>query len=143
MAVLGCVNALMAEQSHRFLLHAFQITSVRAKSHIPDSQPSPIASKLRDGIWGFEPLQSQKIYPFSRTSWPPLEPTQIFIQLVLLFFPRGLRWPWRAVAHSLPSSTEAKNEWSYMSDPFIRLHGVDSDTFTTYYQRGLEGWDPG
>jgi hypothetical protein len=32
-----------------------------------------------------------------------------------------------------PSVTEVKKEWSYTSTPYIRLHGVDRDKFTSFY----------
>jgi hypothetical protein len=46
-------------------------------------------------------------------------------------------FPWvnrlgREVDHSLPSSTKAKNQWSYASKSPARLHGVDKDNFTFY-----------
>jgi hypothetical protein len=35
----------------------------------------------------------------------------------------------REVDHSLPSSAEVRNEWSYISAPCIRPHGVDWEQF--------------
>lgn len=32
--------------------------------------------------------------------------------------------------HSSPSRAQGKNGWSYVSDPTIRPHGVDEETFT-------------
>lgn len=32
--------------------------------------------------------------------------------------------------HSSPSRAQGKKGWSYVSDPTIRLHGVDEETFT-------------
>jgi hypothetical protein len=34
------------------------------------------------------------------------------------------------VEHSLPSTAEVKTEWSHISAPPIRVHGVDSDNAT-------------
>ena len=39
----------------------------------------------------------------------------------------GTKRPGREVNHSPPSSDEVKNEWSYVSTPPIRLHGVDRE----------------
>jgi len=35
-------------------------------------------------------------------------------------------WPGCEADHSLPSSPEGKNEWSYNSPPHLCLHGVNS-----------------
>ena len=42
----------------------------------------------------------------------------------------GLKRSEREADHLLLSSVEVKNEWSYTSASFIRLHGVDEDIFT-------------
>jgi hypothetical protein len=42
-------------------------------------------------------------------------------------------WPDREVDHSPPSSAEVKNEWSCISTPFICLHGMDRDNFTSFF----------
>jgi len=39
----------------------------------------------------------------------------------------GTKWPGREVNHSLPSSAEVKNEWSYVSTLPVHLHGVDRE----------------
>jgi hypothetical protein len=36
-----------------------------------------------------------------------------------------VKWPGSEVYHSLPSSAEVKNEWSYTSTPPTCLHGVE------------------
>jgi hypothetical protein len=35
-----------------------------------------------------------------------------------------VKWPGREADHSPPSGAEVKNEWSYISAPPVRLHGV-------------------
>jgi hypothetical protein len=37
----------------------------------------------------------------------------------------GVKWQGRETDHSLPSSAEVKNAWSYTSTPPICLHGVE------------------
>jgi hypothetical protein len=42
----------------------------------------------------------------------------------------GVRWPWQAADHSLSPSTKVKNEYSYIPNPPLSLHGMDKDNFT-------------
>jgi len=42
----------------------------------------------------------------------------------LTTFPPGVKRPGREANHSLQSSTEVKNAWSYTSTPSVRLRGV-------------------
>jgi hypothetical protein len=53
-----------------------------------------------------------------------LGPTQPPIQWVPGALSLGVKRPGREADHSLPSSAEVKNVWSYTSTPPIRLHGV-------------------
>jgi len=40
------------------------------------------------------------------------------------FLSPGVKRSWHEADHSLPSSTEVKNAWSYTSTFPVRLHGV-------------------
>jgi hypothetical protein len=68
---------------------------------------------------------------FPTTSRPALGPNQHPVQKYQGLCP-GVTWPGREVAHSLPSSAEVKNEWSYTSTSYIRLHGVVRYSFTLH-----------
>jgi len=51
------------------------------------------------------------------------------------FFPwrgEGVRPPEHEFDHSLPSSAEVKNEWSYISVSSLRFHGVARENFTFF-----------
>jgi hypothetical protein len=61
---------------------------------------------------------------FTTASRPTLGPTQPPIQWVLGALSSGVQRPGREADHSLPSSAEVKNAWSYTSTPPLRLHGV-------------------
>jgi hypothetical protein len=51
-------------------------------------------------------------------------PTQPPIQWVLGALSVGVKWSEREADHSLPSSADVKNAWSYTSTPAIYFHGV-------------------
>jgi hypothetical protein len=53
-----------------------------------------------------------------------LRSIQTPVQLVLI-----VERPEREGSTSLPSSVELKNEWNYISKPYICLHRMDSDKF--------------
>jgi len=55
------------------------------------------------------------IFLFAKDSRPALEPTQPPIQCVLRAFSLGVKRPIRETDHSLLSSVEVKNVWSYTS----------------------------
>jgi hypothetical protein len=61
----------------------------------------------------------------SKSSTPALGPTQPTFHWV-----PGAERQGRELNHSLPSSAEVKNEWSYTSTPSICLHAVDKDNRT-------------
>jgi hypothetical protein len=42
----------------------------------------------------------------------------------------GVQHPEHEVKHSLPSSVEVKNKWSYVSTPYVCPHGMDTDNST-------------
>jgi hypothetical protein len=58
---------------------------------------------------------------FSKTSKLPLWPTQPPIQWASEFIP-GVKRPGLEFNHSLPSSGEVQNEWSYTFAPHMYLH---------------------
>jgi hypothetical protein len=58
-------------------------------------------------------------------SRPDLGPTQLPIQWALEIFSPELKRPGREAYHSLPSSAEFKNAWSYNSAPQKCPRGVE------------------
>jgi hypothetical protein len=69
-----------------------------------------------------------KTFPFStivQMSFGPSHPT---IQGIPGFFP-GVKQPGREADHSLPSSTEMRNEWSYTATPTTRIQRVAGNNF--------------
>jgi hypothetical protein len=64
------------------------------------------------------------IFPFTTASRTALRPTHPPIQWVPGALSVGVKQPGREADHSLPSSAEIKNAWSYTSTLPIRLHGV-------------------
>jgi hypothetical protein len=60
----------------------------------------------------------------STASRPTLGPTQPLTQWVPGVLTTGAKQPGRQADHSLKSSIEVKNTWSYTSTPPVRLHGV-------------------
>jgi hypothetical protein len=60
----------------------------------------------------------------STVSRTALGPTQRPMQWVPWALSLEVKRPGREADHSLPSSAEVKNAWSYTSIPPIRLHGV-------------------
>jgi hypothetical protein len=64
------------------------------------------------------------IFLFTTVSRTALGPTQPPIKWVPGALSLGVKRPGREADHSLPSSAEVKNAWSYTSTPPIRLHGV-------------------
>jgi hypothetical protein len=48
----------------------------------------------------------------------------------------GLKRPEREVNHSIPSSYEVKNEWSYTAIPPVWFHDVKRDNFFTVRRVG-------
>jgi hypothetical protein len=65
-----------------------------------------------------------EIFLFATASVLILGPIQPPIQWLLRILLPGLKWLGHEADHSLPSSAEVKNEWSYTSTPTTRLHGV-------------------
>jgi hypothetical protein len=61
---------------------------------------------------------------FTTASRTALRPTQPPTQGVTGALSPGVKRAGREAEHSLPSSVEVKNAWSYTSIPPIRLHGV-------------------
>jgi len=61
---------------------------------------------------------------FATASRPALWPTQPPIQQVPRALALTVKRPRREADHSLPSSAEVKNVWSYTSTPSIRLHSA-------------------
>jgi hypothetical protein len=57
------------------------------------------------------------IFLLTTASRPALGPTQPSIQWVTGAFTSGVKWPGRETDHSLPSSAEVKNAWSYNPNP--------------------------
>ena len=83
---------------------------------------------LLDGR-GFEFRLGQQIYPYTKTSWPLLEPNRLQFHGHRRSFLR-LKWLWGSVDHSCSSSVEVKNEWSSSLGTRIRLCDVDMYRFT-------------
>jgi hypothetical protein len=79
---------------------------------------------LDDRVLGFDFGLGLGIFLFTTASRTVLRPIEPPIQWVPGAFPLGVRRPGRETDHSLPSSAEVKNAWSYTSTPPIRLHGV-------------------
>jgi hypothetical protein len=69
----------------------------------------------------------QEVFFSPKPSIPALGPTQPSLQWVPGFCP-GLKHTGHEVVHSFPSSTELKNEWSYVSTPPTYLCGMDRDS---------------
>jgi hypothetical protein len=65
-----------------------------------------------------------RTFLLTTASRPALGPTEPPIQWVPWALSLGVKWPEREADHSLPSSVEVKNAWSYTSIQPIRLHGV-------------------
>jgi hypothetical protein len=57
-------------------------------------------------------------------SRPAVGPTQLPIQRVTWALSLEANRPGREADHSLPSSAEIKNAWSYTSTPPMRLHDM-------------------
>jgi hypothetical protein len=70
------------------------------------------------------PTEGVGIFLFTTASRTALGPTQPPIQWVRGAHSLGVKRLRRDAYHSPPSSTEAKNAWSYASTPPIRLHGA-------------------
>jgi hypothetical protein len=67
--------------------------------------------------WWFEYRQRLGTSLFTTASRPALGPTQLPIQWVPGVLSLGVKRPRREADHSLPSSAEVKNAWSYTSTP--------------------------
>jgi hypothetical protein len=91
-----------------------------------DDSSVGIATKLRVGDRDSRVrfLAGAGNFLFTAVSRTALEPTQPPIQWVPGDLSLGLKRPVRESDHSLPSSAEVKNAWSYTSTLPIRLHGV-------------------
>jgi hypothetical protein len=74
--------------------------------------------------WWFESWQGVEIFFFTTASRPALMPTQPPTQWVRGTLSLGVKLPGRKPDHSLPSSAEVKNAWSYTFTPPICLYGV-------------------
>jgi hypothetical protein len=69
-------------------------------------------------VRGFETRQGLAIFLFTIASrQPPIKWVRGALSL-------GIKQPGREADHSLPSSVEVKNAWSYTSTLPIHLHGV-------------------
>jgi hypothetical protein len=84
-----------------------------------------IENNLRAWQSGLRIRRRQDVFLFPKTSRPILGPIQPTIQWIPGFFP-GQEWQRHDADNSPPSSTEVKNERSYIPITLIRLHGVDS-----------------
>jgi hypothetical protein len=73
---------------------------------------------------GFESRHWLRNFLFTIVSRPPLGPTQPSMQWVPRTCSLGIKWPGSEADHSLSSSAEIKNAYSYTSTAPIRLHGV-------------------
>jgi hypothetical protein len=73
---------------------------------------------------GFESRQGLGVFLFTTLSRPAPGPTQPPIQWWPVALSLGVKRPGREADHSLPSSAEVKNAWSYTSVPPLHLHGV-------------------
>jgi hypothetical protein len=69
------------------------------------------------GVLGFESRRRLGIFLFTTTSLTALGPTQPPVQGVPGALSLGVKWPGREADHSLLSSAEVKNAWSYTSIP--------------------------
>jgi hypothetical protein len=69
------------------------------------------------GVLGFDSLRWLEIFIFTTASRMALGPTQPPVQWVLGALSLGVKRPGREADHSLPSSAEVKNAWSYTSTP--------------------------
>jgi hypothetical protein len=69
------------------------------------------------GVLGFDSRRGLGIFLFTTASRTALEPTQPLIQWVPGSLSLGVKRPGREADHSLPSSAEVKNAWSYTSTP--------------------------
>jgi len=56
--------------------------------------------------------------------------TKLHVQWVSDTHSSGGNLPGREANHFYLSSAEVNNEWSYLTTPHIRLHGVQVDNFT-------------
>jgi hypothetical protein len=95
-----------------------------------------IAAMLRARLPVFDSGQGLGLFLFATASRPAMRPTQPHIQWVLGFLSLWVKRPWNEADHSLRSSVEDKNQWSYTSTfpvrhmtwcwikQWIRLHGV-------------------
>jgi hypothetical protein len=83
-----------------------------------------IFSSRMIGVLGFNSRRGRGIFLFTTASRTDLRPTQPPIQWVSGVLSLGVKRPGREAEHSLPSSAEVKNAWSYTSTPPICLHGV-------------------
>jgi hypothetical protein len=68
-------------------------------------------------IGGSSPGRGWEFFFFTTVSKPALGTTQPPIQWVTRALSMGVKWLRREADHSLPSSAEVKNAWSYTSPP--------------------------
>jgi hypothetical protein len=108
--------------SHLSAVHNF--TPSFSKIHFNNIQLSGIVLGYVLEDWVFESRQGLGISLFSTQSRPALGPTQPPIQWVPGDPSLGVKRSGREANHTLPSSAEVNNAWSYTSTPTIRLHGV-------------------
>jgi hypothetical protein len=76
------------------------------------------------GVLGFDFRRGLGIFLFTTAFRMGLGPTQPPIQWIPGALSLEVKRPGREADHSLPSSAEVKNAWSYTSTPAIRLDGV-------------------
>lgn len=85
------------------------------------------------GLWAGQsefPLPAEQgIFLFSKTSRPAVEPTQLAIQYVSMFF-RRIKRPERESDQSPACNPGANNEWSYTLFPPLCLLGMERDNFS-------------
>ena len=83
----------------------------------------------------FSSAQIKRFLPTpKKNSRPSMEAPNILFIGYWIYFP-GEQGPRLEINHSLPSSAEVKNEWSYTSTPPTRLHGLDLDTLLFFIRQ--------
>jgi hypothetical protein len=83
-----------------------------------------IVTRLQGGRPGFDFRQGLGFFIPTPLYRPALGLTQSPLQSVMGALSQGVKRPGRDAYHSLPSSAEFKNAWSYTSTPPVRLHDM-------------------
>jgi hypothetical protein len=98
------------------------------------AKDSATESSKRNSIPGRD-----KRFPFFLMFRPHLRPSQPAVEWVPLVISPEVKRPGREIDHSIISSVDVKNEWSYTSASPIYLRGVGRDSFAfSLYRRGLK-----